>query len=64
MVDPVDLGGAGDRLPLAELALHLFPRLGSERRRPPDPLPLGPGPLLALDAALPQDELDPVPNRD
>ena len=53
MVDPVDLGGAGARLPLAELALHLLPCLGSQHRRPADPLPLGPGPLLALDAAVP-----------
>ena len=56
------LGPDGDprhRLPLAELALHLLPRLRSERRRPPDPLPLGPGTFLALDAALP--DVAPLP---
>ena len=53
VVDPVHLGDAGDRLPLAELALHLLARLGGEHRGTADPLPLGPGPLLALDAALP-----------
>ena len=56
------LGPDGDprhRLQPAELALHLQSCLGSEHRRPPDPLPLGPGPLLALDAALP--DVAPLP---
>ena len=52
MVDAVHLRDTIGRLPLAELALHLLPCLCSEHRGSPDPLPLGPGPLLARDAAL------------
>ena len=56
------LGPDGDprhRLQPAELPLHLLPRLWSEHRRPPDALPLGLGPLLALDAAVP--DVAPLP---
>ena len=59
MVHPVLPGYAGHRQTGEDLLPHLHRLLGSEHRRAADPLPLGPGPLLALDASVP--DVAPLP---
>ena len=59
VVHPVLPGDAGHRQAGEDLLPHLRRLLGGQHRRTADALPLGPGPLLALDAALP--DVAPLP---